>query len=61
MKPTLTNGTEKRWSVFAGGTEITDSLTTFSIALSIAEDYEYDGYDEIILYQYDTKEEIVVC
>ena len=61
MRPVLTDGKEERWSVFVGGTEVVDFLTSFDMAESIALDYLDDDYDDVYCYQYDTGEEIRVC
>ena len=62
MRPTLTDGKEKRWSVFVGGVEVNDFLMTFDDADELAmEYYVHDDYDDVVLYQYDTGEEVRVC
>lgn len=61
MEPTLTDGKEERWSVLVGGTETTDFLSDFDSAMRVADDYLADDYDDIVLYQYDTGEEVRVC
>ncbi len=62
MKPVITDGTEKRWSVFVGGVEVNDYLMTFDAADELAmEYYIHDNYDDVVLYQYDTGEEVRVC
>lgn len=58
MKPTLTDGTEVRWTVYVGGVEVNDFLSSFDAAAETAEMYINDGYDDVVLYQYDTGEEV---
>lgn len=58
MRPVLTDGTEDRWSVFVGGSEVVDYLSDFDHALEIADDYVEDDYSDVVLYQYDTGEEV---
>ena len=58
MNPVLTDGSEKRWSVFVGGSEVNDNLMNYSTALELADDYIEDAYDDVVLYQYDTAEEV---
>ena len=57
MKPQLTDGTEKRWTVFVGGTEVNDYLMDFTRATALAQEYADDGYDDVVVMQYDTGEE----
>jgi hypothetical protein len=58
MRPTLTDGEEKRWTVFVGGVEVNDYLHNFDDAIRLAEEYIDDDYDDVVLYQYDTSEEV---
>lgn len=61
MRPVQTDGTEKRWTVWVGGTEVIYYVTDFNTARDIADDYLEDQYDDIVIQQYDTGEEIRVC
>lgn len=61
MRPVLTDGTEVRWSVFVGGVEVHDYLKDFMGAGHIAQQYLDDDYDDVVLYQYDTGEEVRVA
>lgn len=58
MRPVITDGLEKKWTVFVGGAEVNDFLTDFATAEKMALDYAEDDYDDIVLYQYDTGEEV---
>lgn len=58
MQPVITDGTETRWTVFVGGTETNDHLMNFTDASRLADDYLDDGYDDVVLMQYDTGEEV---
>lgn len=58
MKPTLTDGTEKKWAVFVGGMEVNNFLMQFIPAERLGLSYLTDGYDDVVLYRYDTAEEV---
>ena len=58
MKPTLTDGKERRWSLYVGGMEVADYLMDFKRAERLADDYIDDKYDDVVAYQYDTGEEV---
>lgn len=58
MKPILTDGKERRWSLYVGGMEVTDYLMDFKRAERLADDYIDDKYDNVVAYQYDTGEEV---
>lgn len=58
MTPQLTDGKEKRWTVFVGGVEVNDYLLDFERASDLAQEYLDDDYDDVVLMQYDTGEEI---
>lgn len=58
MKPTLTDGTEERWSVFVGGAEVAEYLMDFTQASDLAQLYIEDEYDDVVVLQYDTGEEV---
>lgn len=61
MRPVITDGTEKRWSVFVGGVEVNDYFMTFDDADELAMEYYInDTYDDVVLYQIDTGEEVRV-
>ena len=60
MRPVLTDGTEKRWTLLVGGTEVNDFLGTFDDVERLADDYLDDNYDDVVCYQYDTGEEVRV-
>jgi len=60
MRPVLTDGTEKRWTLLVGGTEVNDFLGTFDDVERLADDYLGDNYDDVVCYQYDTGEEVRV-
>lgn len=58
MSPVQTDGKEKRWSVFVDDTEVNDFLMTFDRASDLAMEYADDFYEDVVLYQYDTGEEV---
>lgn len=58
MKPVITDGKEKRWTLYVGGTEVNDFLHDFQSISDLAEEYIDDGYDDVVCYQYDTGEEV---
>lgn len=58
MKPTLTDGKERRWSLYVGGMEVADYLMDLERAERLADDYIYDKYDDVVAHQYDTGEEV---
>lgn len=58
MKPSLTTGEEKRWTVFVDGAEINGYLLDFETACKIAQEYSNEGYKDVSVYQYDTGEEL---
>lgn len=53
-------GTEKSWSVFVGGTEVNDFLMSLTDAERLAGEYVDDGYDDVALYQYKTREVVII-
>lgn len=61
MKPTITNGEEKRWSLFIDGTEVSNFLRSFDAVASLGDAYLEDGYDSVVAYQYDTGEEVRIA
>lgn len=61
MKPVITDGTEKRWSVWVGGVEVNDFYMSFEDADELAMAYYVDDtYGDVVLYQVDTGEEVRV-
>tara|TARA_Y100000389_G_scaffold203324_1_gene251405 strand:+ start:1526 stop:1684 length:159 start_codon:yes stop_codon:yes gene_type:complete len=40
---------EKKFTVWVGGVEVNDYLLTLQEAEELAEDYEMDGYDDVII------------
>ena len=60
MRPVITDGTEKRWTLLVGGTEVKDFLGTFDDVERLADEYLDDDYDDVVCYQYDTGEEVRV-
>lgn len=58
MKPVLTTGEEKRWTVYVGGMEVNDFILTFQTAERLGLSYLDDKYDDIVLKQLDTGEEV---
>lgn len=58
MRPVLTDGTEKRWTLFVGGVEVNDYLHDFDTIANLADEYLEDNYDDIVAMQYDTGEEV---
>lgn len=59
MRPRLTDGTEEKWSVFVGGSEVTP-FYDFDTALAVAYEYLEEDYNDILLMQDDTGETINV-
>ena len=58
MRPVITDGTEERWTLFVGGTEVNDYLGTFDEMARLGDEYLDDDYDDVVCYQYDTGEEV---
>ena len=40
---------DKKFSVWVGGTEVTDYYVTYSKAFSIANKYREEGYDDVVM------------
>lgn len=59
MKPRLTDGTEEKWSVFVGGSEVI-SEADFDTCLVVANEYAEDDYNDIMLVQSETGETVEV-
>jgi len=58
MRPVITDGTEKRWTLFVGGTEVNDYLGSFDEMSDLGYVYIEDQYDDVVCYNYDTGEEV---
>lgn len=44
---------EKRYTVWVGGIEITDSLLTYQEALELADEWRNRGYNDVVIDEYD--------
>ncbi len=61
MRPVLTDGSERRWTIYVDEMEVADHLMIFDVAGRLADKYLADGYGDIVLKQYDTGEEVRIA
>ena len=40
---------EKLYTIWVGGTEVVDHYVPFDVATRIADEYEDDGYDDVLI------------